>query len=238
MTLADIISQSSNIGTIKIAARLGLHRINEYLTRFGFRRRTGIGFPGESKGILPPWTDWYGTSMATIPMGQGVAVTPLQMISVYATIANRGQWVRPKLVEGLIDPDGNFDPAPDAPPHRVVSEKTARTITRILAYAVDAGTGTEAQIPGYWVAGKTGTALKPSPYGGYYAGRYVASFIGFLPASNPRLVIAAIVDEPVTEYGGIAAAPLFREVARYAIARLRIPPARRPPLPPHALPYP
>jgi cell division protein FtsI/penicillin-binding protein 2 len=107
----------------------------------------------------------------------------------------------------------------------------------MLAYAVDAGTGTAAQIPGYWVAGKTGTALIPNPAGGYYSGRYVASFIGFAPALRPRLVIAAILDQPVTEFGGVASAPLFQQVARYAIARLRIPPAARPALPPHAIPY-
>jgi cell division protein FtsI (penicillin-binding protein 3) len=238
MTLADIIARSSNVGTIRIAARLGMDRMAEYLAKFGLGQPTGIGFPGEEEGILPPEADWYGTSMGTIPVGQGVAVTPLQMISVYATIANGGMWVPPNLVKGLIDPDGTFVPKRDNRPERqVVSERTAKTITRILAYAVDAGTGHRAQIPGYWVAGKTGTAQKPSPYGGYLPHKYVASFIGFLPASNPRVVIAAILDEPETEYGGVAAAPLFREVARYAIARLRIPPAPKPEEPPHVLPF-
>jgi cell division protein FtsI (penicillin-binding protein 3) len=236
MTLADVIAESSNVGTIKVAARLGLDRMAEYLSKFGLGRKTGIDFPGEVDGIVPPSSDWYGTSMATIPMGQGIAVTPIQMISVYAAIANGGVWIRPRLVKGLIQPDGTYVPRPVGPTRRVVSRRTATMITRILAYAVDAGTGTAAQIPHYWVAGKTGTALEVSN-GHYLAGHYVASFIGFLPASHPQLVIAAILDDPVTEYGGIASAPLFQQVARYAIARLRMAAAPRPNLPPHALAY-
>ena len=237
MTIGDIIARSSNVGTIRIAARLGMDRMAEYLAKFGLGQPTGIGFPGEVEGILPPEANWYGTSMGTIPVGQGVAVTPIQMISVYNTIANGGVWVRPRLVRGLIEPDGTYLPKPVDPGRRVVSDLTAKTITRILAYAVDAGTGHRAQIPGYWVAGKTGTAQKPSPSGGYLPHKYVASFIGFLPASNPKVVIAAILDEPTTEFGGVAAAPLFKNVGRYAIARLRIPPARQPEQPPHALPF-
>src|SRR5207237_614539 len=139
------------------------------------------------------------------------------------------------LVKGFLGPDGSYTPAPSPTRHRVISTRTDQILTRILAYAVDAGTGTLAQIPGYWVAGKTGTALIPDGHG-YYAGRYIASFIGFLPATQPRLVITAILDQPVTEYGGIASAPLFQQVARYAIARLRIPAATRPLLPPHVVP--
>ena len=237
MTLGDIISQSSNIGTTMIAERLGKRRLYHYLVRFGLGRATGVGFPGEVGGIMPPPNTWSGTSIGTIPVGQGVAVTPLQMASVYAAIANGGVYVQPRLVKGFVEPDGTYRPAPPSHRHRVISRRTDRIITRMLAYAVDAGTGTLAEIPGYWVAGKTGTALIPNTAGGYYSGRYVASFIGFLPASDPRLVVAAILDQPVTEYGGVASAPLFQEVSRYAIARLRIPPARRPALPPHAIAY-
>ena len=236
MTLADIISQSSNIGTTTIAQMLGTDRMYHYLRKFGLAQKTGVGFPGEVDGILPTPNHWSGTSIATIPVGQGVAVTPLQMAAVYSAIANDGVYVQPRLVRGLVQPDGTYEPAPAPARHRVISRAADRTLTQILAYAVEAGTGTLAQIPGYWVAGKTGTALIPNPAGGYFSGRYVASFIGFLPASNPRLVIAAILDQPVTEYGGIASAPLFQQVARYAIARLRIPAGSRPPLPPHAFP--
>jgi cell division protein FtsI (penicillin-binding protein 3) len=234
MTIADIIAQSSNVGTIKLAERLGPTRLAEYLARFGLGQPTGVGFPGEQDGILPPVDQWTAASMGTIPVGQGVAVTPLQMISVFAAVANHGEWVQPRLVRGLVDGDGKFHPAPPARTHRAISAATADMVTRILAYAVDAGTGTRAQIPGYWVAGKTGTAQIPKAHGAGYTNQYIASFIGFAPASDPQLVIAAIIDRPVTEYGALAAAPLFREIGRYALARLRIAPAPRPPLPPRA----
>jgi cell division protein FtsI (penicillin-binding protein 3) len=234
MTIADIIAQSSNVGTIKLAQRLGETRMAEYLARFGLGQPTGVGFPGEQEGLLPPVGDWTAASMGTIPVGQGVAVTPLQMISVFAAVANHGVWIQPRLVRGMVDGDGTFHPAPPARSHRAVSERTADVVTRILAYAVDAGTGTRAQIPGYWVAGKTGTAQIPKAHGSGYTDQYIASFIGFTPASNPQLVIAAIIDRPVTEYGALAAAPLFREIGRYALARLRIAPASRPPLPARA----
>jgi cell division protein FtsI (penicillin-binding protein 3) len=170
--------------------------------------------------------------MGTIPIGQGIAVTPLQMVSVYATIANDGVRVTPSLVRGTIGSDGRFVPVPGAEERRVVSRRTARAVTGMLAQAVAEGTGGEAQVPGYWVAGKTGTARKPLEGELGYSKRHVASFIGFLPADDPSLVVAAILDEPLTVYGGVASAPLFREIARFAIAHLRIPPGRRPRIPP------
>jgi cell division protein FtsI (penicillin-binding protein 3) len=157
------------------------------------------------------------------------------MASVYASIANGGRYVRPRLVRGTLGTDGAFDPAPVSPTRRVVSEQTAETVTEMLAYVVADGTGSAAQIPGYQVAGKTGTALKPDPATGGYSHKYVASFIGFLPASQPRVVVAAILDEPSTIYGGIAAAPLFQKVARYAIQRLGIAAASDVGIPPHAM---
>jgi cell division protein FtsI (penicillin-binding protein 3) len=235
MTLADIIAYSSNIGTIKVASLLGQDRFAAYLDRFGFGNKTGIDFPGEASGLLP--TYWSGTSMGSIPIGQGISVTPLQMSAVYATIANGGVWVQPHLVQGTVDAAGRFVPAPAPATHRVVSEETAATVTRLLAYAVDVGTGQQAQIPGYWVAGKTGTARKPLPnQSGYYEDRYVASFIGFAPAAHPAILVAAVLDSPSTVFGGIASAPLFRDVGRFALARLRVPPAGRLPIPPHAIP--
>jgi cell division protein FtsI/penicillin-binding protein 2 len=158
------------------------------------------------------------------------------MISVYATIANGGRWIQPRLVRATIDPDGERRPAEPAQTHRVVSAETAEMVTRMLAYAVEYGTGTNARISGYQIAGKTGTAripLKDRP--GYLEGQYIASFIGFLPAGDPQVVIAAILDRPRQEYGGLAAAPLFQRVARAAIAQLGIEPAITVPLPPHAL---
>jgi cell division protein FtsI (penicillin-binding protein 3) len=236
MTLGDILAYSSNIGAIKVARLLGPNRLYEYLERFGLTRTTGLGFPGESSGILPPPEQWSGTSMGTIPIGQGIAVTPLQMACVYATIANGGVWVQPRLVRSSVGPDGAVHVTRAAAARRVISPETADTLSKMLAYAVDVGTGQAAQIPGYWVAGKTGTARKVNEKGtGYEVGKYVASFIGFVPAARPALVVAAVLDEPVSVYGGIAAAPLFQDVARFALGRLRIPTAPRLLIPPHAV---
>ncbi len=235
MTLGDIIAESSNIGSVLVADRLGATAMAAYLDRFGLGRPTGVGFPGESPGIVPPLYEWTGSTLATISYGQGVAATPLQMTAVYAAIANEGRWVQPRLVRGIRDPGGGFEPAPPARTRRAISPGTAEILTRMLAHAVEDGTGTNAMVPGYQVAGKTGTARIPAPDGdGYLTGRYIASFIGFLPASDPRVVVAAILDRPATGYGGIAAAPLFQEVARAAIARLGIEPGRPLPPPPSA----
>ena len=235
MMLADIVAESSNIGMAKVGGLVGKTTLASYLNRFGFGRTTGLGFPGESEGIVPALSDWSDATLATISYGQGVSVTPLQMASVYATVANGGVWVQPRLVGGTVDGAGTFTPAPASPRKRVLQPQTASILAQMLAYVVEDGTGTSAQIPGYQVAGKTGTALKPSPTGGYYSDRYVASFIGFLPAGSPRIVVAAILDEPATVYGGVAAAPLFQQVARYAIQRLGIPTAPPVAPPPHVL---
>lgn len=235
MTIGDILAESSNIGAIHVAQRVGEENMASYLSRFGFGRTTGLGFPGESAGIMLPLYQWSDTSLATMAYGQGVSVTPMQMANVYATIANKGLWVQPRLIRGTVDADGTYHPAPASPTRRVVSRGTARSVTQMLAYAVEYGTGEAAQVPGYQVAGKTGTARKPYLDRAGYAKKYVASFIGFLPASDPKVVIFAMLDEPSTVYGGIAAAPLFQKVARYAIQRFAITPSRKVPLPPHAL---
>lgn len=234
MTLADIVAFSSNVGAIQVAQRVGKQGLNTYLKRFGFGRRTGVGFPGEGEGILPPTDEWWETGIGTIPIGQGIAVTPLQIAAVYATIANGGLWVRPSLVRGVVDAEGAFQPAPPPDRRRVVSASTARTITSMLSYAVEAGTGAEAQIPGYWVAGKTGTARKPLENARGYSDQYVASFVGFAPAATPRLVVAAILDEPKTVYASIAAAPLFQEVTRFALTQQHVPSSHPLPPPPSA----
>ncbi len=223
MTLSDIIANSSNVGTIKLAERLGRDRLDAWLQRFGFGRETGIDFPGEASGILLPRDGWWATSMGTIPMGQGIAVTPLQMASVYATIANGGVRLRPRLVKGVIDGGGTFHPTPPGRGKPVVSEATAHRITRMLVRVVEEGTGKLARLPGYEIAGKTGTARKPLADALGYSDEFVASFIGFAPADDPRIVVAAILDEPDTVYGGVAAAPLFREVVRFALADLHVP---------------
>jgi cell division protein FtsI (penicillin-binding protein 3) len=234
MTLADIVAQSSNVGAVMVADRLGQTRMARYLSSFGLGRPTGVDFPYEARGIMLPLSQWSDTSLATMAYGQGIAVTPLQMISVFATIANGGRWVEPRLVRGTADANG-FHPAPPPASRRVVSEATARTVTQMLSAAVADGTGTEAQVAGFEVAGKTGTARIPRPDGGYYTDRSIASFIGFLPAGDPKVVIAAILDRPTTVYGGIAAAPLFQTVARYAIERFGITPAPSVGVAPHVL---
>jgi cell division protein FtsI (penicillin-binding protein 3) len=239
LTLGDIIARSSNVGAVEIAQRLGSARMATYLSRFGLGRTTGVGFPGEASGIMLPLYQWSDTSLATMAYGQGIAVTPLQMLSVFATIANDGRRVQPRLVKGIIGPDGSYHATAIAPGERVVSADTALMVRRMLAYAVEAGTGTNAQIAGYQVAGKTGTAQIPLHNGtGYATSQYIASFIGMVPAGDPKIVIAAILDRPSTQYGGVAAAPLFRQVARYAITRLGIQPGRIIQPPPHALPLP
>ena len=233
MTLADIIAQSSNIGIAKVGGLVGETTFASYLNRFGYGQGTGLDFPGESDGIVPALSNWSASSLATISYGQGISVTPMQMASVYATVANGGVWVQPRLVSGTVDANGTFTPAPASPTKRVLQPETASILSQMLAYAVQNGTGMSAQIPGYQVAGKTGTALIPNPSGGYYTNRYIASFIGFLPAGDPRVVVAAILNQPTTVYGGVAAAPLFQQVARYAIQRLGIPTAPAVPIPPH-----
>jgi len=234
MKLGDIIAESSNIGTAKVAQQLGDRALAAYLERFGFGRTTGTGFPGETSGDVPP-LEWIDATLATVSYGQGLTVSPMQMASVYATIANDGVWVEPRLVSGVVDGGGTFRPSDAPATRRVVSADTADTVTRMLASVVEDGTGTLAQIRGYQVAGKTGTALKVDPETGRYGRKYVASFIGFLPASDPQVVIAAIIDEPATIYGGVAAAPLFQQVAQYSIQRLGITPGDPVTLPPSAL---
>lgn len=236
MTLADILAVSSNIGSSLVADEIGNEAMGEHFARFGFGTPTGIGFPGEQGGLMPPASSWTDVNRATISFGSGVAVTPLQMATVYATVANGGTWVQPRLVRGTRAADGTLDEAEAAPNRRVIRGATADALTEMLAFAVTEGTGGNARIPGYQVAGKTGTAKKLED--GRYVQRYVASFIGFLPASDPRVVVAAILDEPATVYGGVAAAPLFQDVARYAIQRLGIAPAPAVPAPRHTLLFP
>jgi cell division protein FtsI (penicillin-binding protein 3) len=237
MMLGDIIAESSNIGAVHVANRVGASDMATYLTRFGLGAETGVGFPGEASGITVPFYRWDEVVLATTAYGQGIAATPLQMASVFATIANDGRWVQPRLVRATIDADGVRHDAAPSPTRRVVSEETARTVGGMLAFAVEHGTGTNARIEGYQVAGKTGTSripLRDRP--GYEVGQYIASFIGYLPAGDPQVVVAAILDRPAQGYGGLAAAPLFQRIARAAIAQLRIEPASPLPPPPHALP--
>ena len=232
MTLGDIVAQSSNIGSAMIAERVGNADLASVLARFGYGTPTGIGFPGEAGGVVPDLLNWTDITRTTVSYGQGISMTPLQMAAVYATVANDGMWVQPRLVRGTSGSDGRLQPTRPDEPRRVLSEETATMLTRMLASVVSSGTGGAADIPGYQVAGKTGTARKLVD--GRYVRRYMASFVGFFPASDPRVVIAVSIDEPRTIYGGVAAAPVFSEIARHVIQRLAIPAAPPVSLPPFA----
>ena len=232
MTLGDIVAQSSNIGSAMIAERVGSGDLASVLARFGYGTPTGIGFPGEAGGVVPDLLNWTDITRTTVSYGQGISMTPLQMAAVYATVANDGMWVQPRLVRGTSGSDGRLQRTRPDEPRRVLSEETATMLTRMLASVVSSGTGVAADIPGYQVAGKTGTARKLVD--GRYVRRYMASFVGFFPASDPRVVIAVSIDEPRTIYGGVAAAPVFSEIARHVIQRLAVPAAPPVSLPPFA----
>jgi cell division protein FtsI (penicillin-binding protein 3) len=220
MSVHDILARSSNVGTITLAQRLEKEGLSQWIRRFGFGRKTGIDYPGETRGIVLPPAEWSGSTIGNVPIGQGIAVTPIQMAAAYAAIANDGMWVRPHLVERI---QGRRATEPER--RRVVSERTAKQLKRMLRGVVEQGSGTAAQIPGYRIAGKTGTAAKPDEAGGYSDSRYVASFVGFVPASRPRFVVLVTVDEPKgTIWGGVVAAPAFAKIAEFALQYLDVPP--------------
>ena len=227
LTPGEILTNSSNIGTIKIAQQLGRKQIDRYMRGFGLGMKTGINFPGESAGILPPLQQWTGTSIGTVPIGQGLAVTALQMLGVYTTIANKGVRVPLHLVHSTVDKNGVERKLKTSDPVRVISEQTAKQVSDMLESVVRSGTGKKAQVNGYRVAGKTGTAQKPNEFSrGYNPNAYVASFIGYFPADNPRFAILSMLDEPKTSiYGGATAAPLFAEIAHFLGQHYRIPPS-------------
>ena len=219
MSVREIVEYSSNIGTITIAQRLGEGRLANWIDRFGFGRMSGIDFPGESPGFALPLEEWSGSTIGTVPIGHGIAVTPLQMARAYAAIANGGRLVRPHVIDRVAGKSVS-----DGKGKRVVSKVVAEQMLDMLRGVVVEGTGTAAAIPGYTVAGKTGTAAKIDPDGTYSTSRYVASFAGLVPASKPELVVMVIVDEPRGGYyGGTVAAPAFREIARFNLQHLEIP---------------
>jgi cell division protein FtsI (penicillin-binding protein 3) len=219
MTVREIVKYSSNIGTITIAQRLGEGRLASWVDRFGFGKTTGIDFPGESPGFALPLEEWSGSTIGTVPIGHGIAVTPVQMARAYAVIANGGRLVRPHLLDRIDGQDVVVGPG-----RRVVSKAVADQMLDMLRGVVVEGTGTAAAIPGYTVAGKTGTAAKIDPDGTYSTSRYVASFAGLVPASKPEFVVMVVVDEPRGGYyGGTVAAPAFREIARFNLRHLEIP---------------
>ena len=224
-SITDVMAQSSNVGSIMLGQQLGKDRLDQYMRDFGFGEKTGLGFPGESAGLMLDPKKWSGTSLPTIAIGQGIAVSAMQMLAAYNTVANGGEYVAPKLVKSRVDSTGKEHLTDPSPRRRVVSEKTAEQVTAMLNEVVRVGTGIKAHIDGYTVAGKTGTARKPLEGArGYKAGAYVSSFAGFVPSERPALSAIVMLDEPTPIYGGLVAAPVFADVMRYGLRQFRIPP--------------
>ncbi len=216
MSVTEILAQSSNVGAVTLGLEVGEEGLVDMIERFGFTRKTGIDFPGEAAGYMLPQEDWSGTTIANIPIGQGISVTPLQLAAAYGAIANDGVYIQPHLAKG----------AELRPSHQAVSPEVARQLRDMLLVTVSAGTGKAAAVKGYSVAGKTGTAQKAAENGrGYSKDRFIASFIGMVPAEDPALVVLVVVDEPTLEYyGSVVAAPAFAQIADFALRRLEIPP--------------
>ena len=228
-SVTRILSESSNIGTIKLAQMLGKDRLDTYLRRFGFGAKTALEFPNEAAGQLLHPEDYSGTSIGSIPIGQGISVTAMQMLEAYNVLANDGVYVPPKLVLETVDASGSRHPVATGDSRRVVSEPTAEQMREMLVNVVTEGTGTRGGITGYSVAGKTGTARKPLPEGGYQDGagnyHYVANFVGFVPAEDPELSVIVVIDEPAGDiFGGTVAAPVFADLAQYGLRLFRIAP--------------
>ncbi|WP_420711854.1 peptidoglycan D,D-transpeptidase FtsI family protein [Streptomyces sp. MMG1533] len=233
LTLNGVLAKSSNIGTILATGQLGKTQpeanqvLYSYLRKFGLGSYTGLGFPGETPGILAAPDKWSTSQQYTIPFGQGVSINAMQAASVYSTIANGGVRVEPSLVRGTKGPDGRFTPAAQPKETRVVSAKTAKTLARMLESVVDdvEGTGTKARIPGYRVAGKTGTANRVDPATGKYKG-YTSSFAGFAPADKPRITVYCAIQNATegSYFGGQICGPVYKQVMEFALKTLQVPP--------------
>jgi cell division protein FtsI (penicillin-binding protein 3) len=221
LTVADILAQSSNVGAVKVGLATGPEKFDKWVRRFGFGEPTGIDFPGEERGIVPAVDDYSGSTLGNLPIGQGLSVTPIQMAAAYSAIANGGTLRAPRLVleEGGEDVDA---PRGD----RVLDQRTAARVREMLeGVLAPGGTAAEVKVPGYTLAGKTGTAQKAVD-GGYSETDFVASFVGFAPARYPQFLVAIVVDEPQgSYYGGDVAAPAFGEIAEFALPHLGIPPS-------------
>lgn len=222
-SLTQIVTNSSNVGAVKLGLALGPDGLYDYFDRFGLTEKTGVDYPGEVKGWLPPTKQWSASSIGTIPFGQGISMTSLQLARGLSAIANGGELPTPHFL--LATPD---DPSSDLawPKKRAITESSSATMRTVLEKVVEEGTGKSAAVPGYIVAGKTGTAQKARTDGrGYAAGKYVASFSGFIPADDPQVLIVVVLDEPSNSiYGGTVAAPVFSHLAEFSVSHLKIPP--------------
>ncbi|MFF2526717.1 peptidoglycan D,D-transpeptidase FtsI family protein [Streptomyces liangshanensis] len=233
LTLNGVLAKSSNIGTILATGQLGPTQpkanqvLYSYLHKFGIGRPTGLDYPGETQGILAEPQDWSTSQQFTIPFGQGLSLNAMQAASVYSTIANGGVRIEPTLIRGAKGPDGRFTPAPAPKKTRVVSERTAKTVATMLESVVgnEEGTGTKARIPGYRVAGKTGTANRVDPELGRYKG-YTASFAGFAPSDDPRITVYCAIQNPTkgSYFGGQICGPIYKKVMEFALKTLQVAP--------------
>jgi cell division protein FtsI/penicillin-binding protein 2 len=231
LTLHEVLAHSSNIGAAKLAIQLGKDRFYQYIRRYGFGQQTGIPLPGEISGLVNPPYRWSELDITRVPMGQSVAVTPLQMVTAMAAVANGGVLMKPMIISEIDDSDGRpvviYSPIQV---RRVISVDTSRKIVSALKDVVrKGGTAQEAAVPGFTVAGKTGTAQKIDPRGGYLEGRYVVSFVGFMPADDPKFTLSVVIDDPQTKkgeaFGGTVAGPIFSKIAKRVADYLELQPA-------------
>jgi cell division protein FtsI (penicillin-binding protein 3) len=224
LSATEILAQSSNIGTSEIAQMLGETRLLQQVKNLGFGQPTGLDFPGESPGLLATAAQWEPTDYVSLPIGQVDAVSALQVLDAYNAVANGGVFVQPKLVNGTVSQTGAVTPTAASPTHRAFSPAVDAELTSMLEQVVVTGTGTSAEVPGYTVAGKTGTAQIPTQgKDSYVAGAYMASFVGFAPAVNPTISIIVVLDRPTPIFGGTVAAPVFSQIMSYALHRYDIP---------------
>ena len=224
LSATQILAQSSNIGTSEIAQGVGEQRLLNQVKTLGFGEPTGLAFPGESSGLLATAANWEPTDYVSLPIGQVDAVNALQVLDAYNTVANGGTYVAPKLVQATISPSGSVAETAPSATHPVLSSSVDSELNTMLQQVVNEGTGTSAAVPGYTVAGKTGTAQIPTQgQDSYAAGAYMASFVGFAPAANPTLSMIVVLDRPTPIFGGTVAAPVFSQIMSYALHRYDIP---------------
>jgi cell division protein FtsI/penicillin-binding protein 2 len=226
-TMTEIIKNSCNVGAAQVGTRLGKTVFNDYIRAFGFGRPVGIDLPGESSGIVPPPSAWRGPGLQTISFGQGISTTAIQLLAASTALTNEGTLLRPYVMRAQRDRAGRLVTAVGRQPVRqVITAQTAQGVLQMMVAATEGGTGMGARIEGYTVAGKTATAEKPAPSGGYDPGRYVASFLGIVPVPNPRLAVLVALDEPRGAYsGGEVAAPAFQHIASQILWYLHVPPS-------------
>jgi cell division protein FtsI (penicillin-binding protein 3) len=225
-TVTQILARSQNAGAVFVASKLGANDLNAYLQAFGFGQRTGVDLSAENTGIVRPLAEWYPVDLGTISFGQGLSITPLQLASAYAAIANGGTLYQPYVVASRREADGEHRTAPVAV-RRVISEETSATLVTMLTATVDIGIANAAALKGYSVAGKTGTAQIPSDDGSYVDDAYISSFAGFVPAIDPRMVVVVVLEKPESKLlGTVPAMNTFKAIVTDALRYARVQPDR------------